>query len=151
MKRTWLARDTNTHEHCHVSSIRPLKNNFVRMKKIAILSILLFSILTIQAANAIWVSGTVSDNQGLVIPGVYVMEKGTSNGTVSDANGFYKILVKASGTLTFSFVGFDSKMVSVDGKTQINVTLIPSKVALSEVVVVGYGTQPKSVLTGAVS
>lgn len=121
------------------------------MKKIAILSILLFSILTIQAANAIWVSGTISDNQGQTIPGVYVVENGTSNGTVSDANGFYKILVKANGTLIFSFVGFDSKMVPVDGKTQINVTLFPSKVALNEVVVVGYGIQQKSALTGAVS
>lgn len=121
------------------------------MKKIAILSILLFSVIAIQAANAIWVSGTVSDYRGQAIAGVYVVESGTSNGTVSDANGFYKIFVRANGTLTFSFVGFDSKEVPVSGNTQIDVTLLPSKAALNEVVVVGYGTQKKSAVSGAVS
>ena len=121
------------------------------MKKIIILSILLISILTVQAANTIWVSGIVTDDQGQAMPGVSIVETGTSNGTVSDMNGFYKILVNADGTLTFSFVGFEYKTVPVNGNTQINVIMVPANVELTEVVAVGYGVQKKSALTGAVS
>jgi iron complex outermembrane receptor protein len=80
-----------------------------------------------------------------------VLEKGTSNGTVTDANGGFSISVGASATLVFSFVGYTSSEVVVGSQTSVNVTLELDVTALSEVVVVGYGTQEKKEITSAVT
>ena len=93
---------------------------------------------------------TASDD-GSGIPGASISIKGTSKGTSSDADGNYKITVSGSSVLTFSSVGFNSQDVSVGNKSQINVALAADTKALTEVVVVGYGTQKKSQLTGAIS
>jgi TonB-linked SusC/RagA family outer membrane protein len=93
---------------------------------------------------------TASDD-GSGIPGASISIKGTSKGTSSDADGNYKITVSGSSVLTFSSVGFNSQDVSVGNKSQINVALATDTKALTEVVVVGYGTQKKSQLTGAIS
>ncbi len=93
---------------------------------------------------------TASDD-GSGIPGASISIKGTSKGTSSDADGNYKITVSGSSVLTFSSVGFNSQDVTVGNKSQINVALAADTKALTEVVVVGYGTQKKSQLTGAIS
>jgi TonB-linked SusC/RagA family outer membrane protein len=98
------------------------------------------------------VSGRVTaSDDGSGIPGVSIAVKGTSKGTSSDADGNYKITVSGSGVLTFSSIGFNSQDVTVGNKTQINVALTTDTKALTEVVVVGYGTQKKSQMTGAIS
>lgn len=108
-------------------------------------------------ATAAWsqnvtITGTItSSDDGTAMPGVNILEKGTSNGSVSDANGQYSISVRPESTLQFSFVGYVSQEVSVSGRTAINVSLAPDITALSEVVVVGYGTVQKKDLTGSVA
>ncbi len=97
------------------------------------------------------VSGKVtSSDDGSAIPGVNILEKGTSNGTVTDADGNFTISVGANATLVFSFVGYTPQEVSVGTQTTINVTLQSDVTALSEVVVVGYGSQDKKEITSAV-
>ncbi|TLU99485.1 TonB-dependent receptor [Dyadobacter luticola] len=99
------------------------------------------------------VKGTVtsSDGQG-TLPGVSVVLKGTSQGTTTDANGKYSLVVpNGEAVLVFSFVGYTSQEVIVGSRTNIDLTLAADNKALSEVVVVGYGTQKRVNLTGAVS
>jgi TonB-linked SusC/RagA family outer membrane protein len=98
------------------------------------------------------VSGKVTSSEdGLGIPGASVAVKGTSKGTSTDADGNYKITVGNSAILVFTAVGTNAQEVSVGSKTQINVALSADTKSLQEVVVVGYGTQKKSQLTGAIS
>jgi len=85
------------------------------------------------------------------IPGVSVLVKGTQRGTVTDLDGLFSIQASNGEVLVFSFVGYDSKEVTIEGSAQIQVQLNPSLSELNEVVVVGYGTQRKSDLTGAVA
>jgi TonB-linked SusC/RagA family outer membrane protein len=98
------------------------------------------------------VSGKVTSSEdGLGIPGASVAVKGTSKGTSTDADGNYKITVGNSAILVFTAVGTNAQEVSVGTKTQVNVALSADTKSLQEVVVVGYGTQKKSQLTGAIS
>lgn len=98
------------------------------------------------------VTGSVVDNTGQTLPGVSVVEKGTTNGSTTNAKGEYTIKVTGPNSiLVFSFLGFDSQEIKIGAKTTIDVRLIPKIDALNEVVVVGYGTQKKVTLTGAVS
>jgi TonB-linked SusC/RagA family outer membrane protein len=120
-------------------------------KKITLFIFLLIASLNIALAQNATVKGKVVDNKGEALPGVTVGVKGTTNGTQTDANGNYTISVAPNTTLTYSFVGFASKNVVVGNQTNINVTLAEIHNDLNEVVVVGYGTQKKSVVTGAIS
>jgi TonB-linked SusC/RagA family outer membrane protein len=98
------------------------------------------------------ITGTVKDNKGITLPGVSVRIKGTQIGSVSDDNGKYSIKgATANATLVFVYVGYTTKEVSAVGKTVINITLEDDSQGLDEVVVVGYGAQKKSTLTGAVA
>ena len=98
------------------------------------------------------VTGNVTDDQGVAMPGVNVLEKGTSNGTVSDADGKYRLNVSSSkAILVFSFVGAETKEVTVGDQSTISVSLATSSASLAEVVVIGYGTQKRSDVTGAIS
>lgn len=114
---------------------------------------LIFFFLYHEGMSQIMISGKVTgteDKEGL--PGVSVLVKGTSKGTVTDVNGTYSINVSdPEATLVFSFVGFLQEEVEVNNRTIINVTLIDDIKQLTEVVVVGYGTQKKSDLTGSVA
>jgi TonB-dependent starch-binding outer membrane protein SusC len=98
------------------------------------------------------VSGKViSSEDQSTIPGVNVIEKGTSNGTATDADGKFKIRVASNQSiLLFSYVGGLTQEVRVDDQTDVTVTLLNDEKALSEVVVVGYGTQDKKDITGSV-
>lgn len=97
------------------------------------------------------VSGKVTDEGNNAMPGVSVLVKGTQMGTVTDENGAYELSVPdGNATLIFSFVGFSTKEVAVNNQATINIQMSEGK-SLEEVVVVGYGTQRKADLTGAVS
>ncbi|MDG3582660.1 SusC/RagA family TonB-linked outer membrane protein [Galbibacter pacificus] len=113
--------------------------------------VLPIALLCFGYTQAQTVSGTVSDENG-PLPGANVLVKGTTNGTQTDFDGNYQLAdVPDDATLVFSYVSFKTKEVAVNGQTTINVTLQPDTQALDEVVVVGYGTQRKSDLTGSVS
>lgn len=97
------------------------------------------------------VSGVVSDDTGTPLPGASVVVKGTTTGTVTDFDGNYSIEVVTGGTLVFSYIGYKTVEVSVDGKSTINTTLPIDATQLDDVVVVGYGTQKKSEVTSSIS
>jgi TonB-linked SusC/RagA family outer membrane protein len=101
-------------------------------------------------SQTVTITGTVTDNQGLSVIGANILEKGTTNGAITDLDGVYSIDVAKGGKLVFSYVGYNSKEITVGDKSTINVTLSVGT-ALDEVVVIGYGTRKKSDLTGAVS
>ncbi|MGF7217067.1 TonB-linked SusC/RagA family outer membrane protein [Spirosoma lacussanchae] len=95
------------------------------------------------------VQGTVRETKG-VLPGVSVVIKGSSKGTQTAANGTYQLSAADRDTLVFSFIGYSSQEVAVGSRTTIDISLQEDNKQLSEVVVVGYGTQKKVNLTGAV-
>jgi len=97
------------------------------------------------------VSGTIVDESGLPLPGVSVLLKGSSQGSISDMDGNYTIRVASNGTLVFSYLGYNSVEQAVNGRTKIDISFKASSQVLDEIVVVGYGTQKKSVVTGAIS
>lgn len=97
------------------------------------------------------VSGKVtSSDDGSGIPGVNVVEKGTSNGAVTDVDGNFSISVGSNATLVFSAVGYASQEVPVGDQSTVDVTLVVDVTSLSEIVVVGYGSQDKKEITGSV-
>ncbi|MCB2407607.1 SusC/RagA family TonB-linked outer membrane protein [Hymenobacter lucidus] len=103
------------------------------------------------ASVATPVSGRVLDEKGQPMPGVTVLEKGTTNGTTTDADGRYSLTVGDNATLTFSFVGYLSQDVPVSGRSEVNIALAVDAKQLSEVVVVGYLTQNRQDVTGSVA
>ncbi|MDO8929742.1 MAG: SusC/RagA family TonB-linked outer membrane protein, partial [Bacteroidota bacterium] len=107
--------------------------------------------LTSQQQQKKSVTGKVTDSSGGSLPGVSVVVKGTTTGTITDANGNYSLSnVPESATLQFSFVGMKMQEFLVGNKTTINVVLEEETIGIDEVVAVGYGTQKKINLTGAV-
>jgi TonB-linked SusC/RagA family outer membrane protein len=97
------------------------------------------------------ISGKVNDAQGMPIPGVTIMIKGSKQGTYSDLDGNYNIDAGDKDILVFTYIGFVTKEIPVNGKSQILVTLVEDIAQLNEVVVIGYGTQTKKNITGSVS
>ncbi len=98
------------------------------------------------------ITGTVTDETGGPLPGTNVIVKGTTNGTITDADGKYVLEVAEDATmLVFSFVGYLSEEVNIEGRSVIDVNLFLDITALQEVVVIGYGTVQKKDLTGAVA
>lgn len=98
------------------------------------------------------ISGKVTDLSGNPLPGVSIVLKGTTQGTISDANGNYSILnVPDHAVLQFSFVGMKMQEVAVGNETTINIALSEETVGIEEVVAIGYGTMKKANLTGSVS
>lgn len=102
-----------------------------------------------QQQNA--VSGKVADTSGSPLPGVTVVIKGTTNGTITDGDGVYILSsVPENAILQFSFVGMKGQEIAVDGKSSINITLVEEAIGLDEVIAVGYGTQSKRAVTGSI-
>lgn len=112
-------------------------------------SFLLFSLCV--HAQEVNVRGTIVDESGLPLPGVSVSVKGTTSGTISDIDGNYTVLASSNATLTFAFIGYTTVSEPINSRTAINVSLQIDSRNLEEVVVVGYGTQKKSVVTGAIT
>jgi len=109
------------------------------------------SLSTSVAFAQVSVSGKVTDESKVGMPGVNIVLKGTTNGTTTDADGAYKIDVpEGSQTLVFSFIGFATQEISVDNRTVIDVSMATSAETLADVVVIGYGEQKKEAVTGSV-
>ena len=101
--------------------------------------------------EGIEVKGTIVDEDGNTLPGVNIVVKGTSIGTITDMDGNYTIQVGGpDAVLAFSFVGYEAQDITVGNQTTINVTLAESAIGIEEVVAIGYGTAKKVNLTGAV-
>lgn len=121
--------------------------------KTPLLILLFFSLFHFDAfaQEAVVVRGTVTDDTGMPIPGVNVIQKGTSNGTVTNFDGEFSIQAPMGAILEFSYVGYTTVEYPVDSQARLDVEMTPEAAALDEVVVVGYGTQTVRELTGAVS
>ena len=116
-----------------------------------ILSIALLIAMPLYAsAQTITVKGNVKDAAGLAVIGASVIQQGTSNGVITDLDGNYSINVPANATLQFSSIGYVEQAIAVAGQSNINVVLEEDAELLEETVVIGYGVQKKSDLTGAV-
>lgn len=99
-------------------------------------------------AQKVSVKGVVKDATGESVIGASVIEKGTTNGTITDFDGNFVLSVAKDATLSISFVGYQTQEVSVSGKTSFNIILKEDTEILDEVVVVGYGQMKRSDLTG---
>lgn len=132
-----------------------------KMKKWKVIFIMAISVLTfshqLKASDPIFdvvqstITGTVTDEQGVPLPGASVVEKGTTNGTQSDFDGNYTIEVNDGAVLLISYIGYEAQEIPVSGQSTISVSLEPSTSQLDEVVVVAYGTQSRRKVTTAVS
>ncbi|HUH28856.1 TonB-dependent receptor [Gelidibacter sp.] len=113
-----------------------------------------FLFLLVQATfgQTITISGTVTNKaDGIPIPGVNVLVKGTTKGSSTDFDGKYSIAVLPGETLSFSYIGFETQEVIIEGQQTVNINLTESSSVLDEIVIVGFSTQKKVNLTGAVS
>ena len=136
-----------------------MRKNYKKINYYVLVIAVMLCNLTLRAAELptaspadVTVTGQVLDETNKPIPGVNVIIKGTSKGTSTDQDGKFSLAVPDNdAVLVFSFIGYSAKEVIVGSQTVINVSLDPDVSTLSEVVVVGYGTQTRSSVTGAVS
>ena len=118
----------------------------------ATLIVLLISIPVLPQSDKITVKGKVTDQaDGSSLPGMSIVEKGTTNGTTTDSNGQYALAVSPTATLVFTFIGYATQEAEVGNRTTVDIVLVQDITQLSDLVVVGYGTQRKSQITGAIS
>lgn len=114
--------------------------------------LILFGIFSTSVVAQLKISGNVTDVSGLPLIGVTVLEIGTSNGTVTDRDGFYSLKTNSNAPVQFSYIGFESKTVTITNSQVLNIKLEESLLNLKEVVIsTGYISQRKADLTGAVS
>ncbi|UMB54129.1 TonB-dependent receptor [Lutibacter sp. A64] len=128
------------------------KKQFSVSKLTLILAIVFssFTAINLEAQNMI--SGVVTDDGGMPLPGVTVLQKGTTRGASTDFEGNYSIeLTSGEKTLVFSYLGFKTVEIAVNNRTTINVSLVGDVESLEEVVLVGYGTQKKESVVGAIT
>ncbi len=118
--------------------------------KLTLIVVLLFNI-TLFAQDVYQLSGTVTDEANVPIPGVNVVILNTTRGTATDFDGLFQIEIANGEELQFSYLGYVTQVIAITGQTELNVILAEDAAQLEEVVVVGYGTRKKSHLTGAVS
>jgi len=120
---------------------KKLKTMRVKQKRFYLFLILLASL---SISHTTWsqdikITGKVSDNEGNLLPGVSIIEKGTTKGTTTDFDGVYNILASPQGTLVFNYLGFEIKEVVINDKNNIDVILNPSTTDLDEITIVAYG------------
>jgi len=127
-----------------------MKKQFIY--RLWLLGVFLLLPLATVLGQAVLIKGTVRSKAGEALPGVNVVEVGTTNGAVSDISGQYSLQVsKATASLSFSYIGFKSQTIALDNRSLIDVVLEDELADLNEVVVVGYGSVKKSDLTGSVA
>ena len=120
-------------------------------RKMTLLSMFLCLCCTVAFAQS--VKGVVKDETGEPVIGVNIVEKGTTNGTITDMDGKYTIAVKdlKKAVLQFSYIGYTTIDEAVKGRSTVDVQLSSSVVNLGEVVAIGYGTQTRKEITGSVA
>lgn len=116
-----------------------------------LLTLFCLCVSMIALAQQKTITGTVIDANNEPVIGASVLEKGTSNGTITNLDGEYSLSVSAGATLVFSYIGYKTQEVSIGNKTTIKITLVEDSEQLDEVVVVGYGVQKKSSMTASVA
>lgn len=126
-----------------------LKGHVKLLAKLFLVGIFLISQLGAFAQHKN-VTGTITGSDGAGIPGVTIIEKGTTAGTITNVDGVYTISVPESATLVFSFVGMKTKEIAVGSQAKIDVTMETDAIGLDEVVAIGYGTSRKKDLTGSI-
>lgn len=117
-------------------------------KMILFVGVLLYALTSFAQTT---VKGRVVDQKGESIPGVSVLEQGTANGVTTNIDGVYTLNVQKNAKLLFSFVGMEEQLIAVNGRTNIDITMRESVSAIDEIVVVGYGVQKKSDVTGSIA
>ena len=121
------------------------------MRRILLILFMLIGFLGTSMAQKT-LTGTVTDEGKIPMPGVSVIVKGTNNGTLTDINGKFQLSVQSNAkSLVFSFIGMNNKELEIDNQTSFDVAMSLDVVGLDEVVVIGYGTARKRDLTGSVS
>jgi TonB-linked SusC/RagA family outer membrane protein len=128
-----------------------MKSKFSIFKFLLIVSGYLLFLIPGVYSQSISVNGSIEDENNTPLIGVNIIEKGTTNGSISDVSGRFSITVSPNATLIFSYIGFGTIEVPVEGRNIIPVTMASEKEELDELVVVGYTTMKKADLTGAVS
>ncbi len=139
----------------HLKKLRPKARSFLLS---AILCVLTTASLLANTTNEFTeietiqsnITGTITDENGVPLSGASVVVKGTTTGAVADFDGNYSINAPSDGTLVFSYVGYAAQELQINGRSTINSSLEPDAAALDEVVLVGYGTQKKGEVTGAI-
>ncbi|MEA1897621.1 MAG: SusC/RagA family TonB-linked outer membrane protein [Bacteroidota bacterium] len=127
-----------------------MKTRFSKVQYLLFTLLLFVSIL--QGYAQVSISGVVTDKKdGMPLPGVTIMLKGTQAGTITNIDGEFTLSADANATLVFSYVGFASVEVALEGRTSLNIQLEESYLEIGEVITIGYGTQKKSDKTGAVA
>ena len=121
----------------------------INLKNMRILLSMLFVFLSVNAV-AQNITGTVKDNLGEPAIGASVVEKGTSNGTITDVDGKFTLKVSGKYPIEVSYIGYMTQVINLKGKTSLNIILQEDTKTLDEVVVVGYGTVKKADLSGSV-
>ena len=134
--------------------MKKIISNITSSYRLVSMMIILMFFLTGQNifAQSVNISGTIKDDTGETIIGATIVEKGTTNGTVTDFNGEFRLTVSSGqSSIIVSFIGFASQEVALNGQTSFDVTLRKDDQELEEVVVVGYGAQKKESVVGAIS
>ena len=118
-------------------------------QKVTLIYLLLFSVFAFS--QQIKVTGTIKDNSGYPLPGVNIVEDGTQNGVTSDFDGKFSISANKGSIITFTYVGFKTQTITVDKSVNLDLVLTDDVAKLDEIVAIGYGSQTKKEVTGAVS
>ncbi|AGA78742.1 SusC/RagA family TonB-linked outer membrane protein [Echinicola vietnamensis] len=128
------------------------KAPFLGKLSVMMVVLVLWAFANTAMAQETEVTGKVLDPSGAPVPGVNILEQGTSNGTVTDLDGLYSLTVSSpEATLKFSFIGFEPQTVPLNGQTQLDITMQEELTGLEEVVVIGYGAQKEKEMTSAIT
>lgn len=127
------------------------KSNYFRERVIQLLLFFAFMLPVGALAQNIELTGTVTDATGETVIGASVLEKGTTNGVITDIDGNFSLSVSPKATIVISYVGYTTQEIPLNGQKNLKVTLKEDTEMLDEVVVIGYGTMKKSDMTGAIS
>jgi len=119
------------------------------IRKMLLLFVGTFFVLGAFAQEVVLKGVVTSSEDNQPLPGVTITVEGTTNGTVTDFDGIYELNVPSDASLVYSYIGMKPQVISVEGRTEINVQLDPDLFNVDEVVVVGYGVQKKALTTGA--
>lgn len=136
----------------HYKPLRQVNVSRLQRRLLSAVTLLTFWFYSVTVmAQEQTITGTIRESNGAVLPGANVVIKGSTKGTQTDGNGTYKLVAPSSATLVFSFVGKLPQEVLIGNRTVIDVSLEDDSKSLTEVVVIGYGTQRKKDLTGSIA
>lgn len=127
------------------------KSNAFKERTIQLFLFFAFMLPVCTWAQSIQLTGTVTDTSGETVIGASVLEKGTTNGLITDIDGNFSLTVSPNATIVISYVGYTTQEIPLNGRKTLNVVLKEDNEMLDEVVVIGYGTMKKSDMTGAIS